>query len=376
MAAPVAENVRLGVHGERTRLVVDLSERVDFSVFTLADPYRVVIDLPQIDWQVPNDAMSRAGGLIDSLRFGHFRPGKSRVVIDLSGPARVSDCFLLPPTGIDHFRLVMDLEPATRSAFLAAVSPPTPPPSTAGGGTVPPVPALKPRPAAGERFVIVLDPGHGGVDPGAIGLGGTYEKAVTLAFAMAVRAELRERRNYRVYLTRDDDTFIPLRERVAIARRRHANLFISIHADTIANPAVRGGGVYTLSETASDKEAAELAARENRSDLIAGVNLDGQDDDVASILLDLTQRETMNYSARFAGALVPELRDHVAMRARPHRFAGFRVLKAPDVPSVLIELGYLSNRTDEHMLLSPRSRAAIARSIARAVDRYVDGLGG
>ena len=155
-----------------------------------------------------------------------------------------------------------------------------------------------------------------------------------------------------------------------MARAAGADLFLSIHADSIDNRKIRGGSIYTLSKKASDKEAAALAAKENRADLIAGLNLKVHDDEVASILIDLTQRETMNYSAQFATVLVPQLRKLIYMRRKPHRFAGFAVLKAPDVPSVLIELGYLSNRRDERMLTNARSRAAIAAAIARAVDRY------
>lgn len=369
-AVPAATDVRLGVHPDKTRLVVDLSEKVGFSVFTLRDPYRIVIDLPDISWQAPTAAWRRSGGLIGGVRFGRFRPGQSRIVLDLTEPALVSKAFFLRSKNGTGVRLVMDLKPSTRQAFLAAMVPPKPAPER----FVPPVPRDKPGTAAGAPFVIAIDPGHGGIDPGAIGVGGTYEKNVTLRFAVQLRAELRKRPNYRVFLTRDDDSFVPLRDRVERARAAGAELFISLHADSIANPRVRGGGIYTLSETASDKEAAELAAKENRADVIAGVNLAEHDGDVASILIDLTQRETMNYSVRFAGVLVPELRQHIKMRSRPHRFAGFRVLKAPDVPSVLVELGYLSNRQDERMLQSARSRQAIAKSVALAIDRYVAGL--
>ena len=174
----------------------------------------------------------------------------------------------------------------------------------------------------------------------------------------------------RVKFTRYRDTFVPLRRRIAIARKAGADLFLSIHADSIANRQIRGGGIYTLSEKASDKESAALAANENRADLIAGLNLKVHDDEVASILIELTQRETMNYSAKFATSLISELRQLISMRRKPHRFAGFVVLKAPDVPSVLIELGYLSNRLDERMLTNPKSLSAIARAIARAVDNY------
>jgi len=367
---PAATDVRLGVHADKTRLVIDLSERVTYSVFTLRDPYRIVIDLPDISWQAPTAAWRRAGGLIGSLRFGRFRPGQSRVVLDLAEPARVGKSFFLDNANGQGVRFVMDLEPTSSAAFLAAMVPPKP----VASRVVPPVPRDKPGTGPDEPFVIVVDPGHGGIDPGAIGVGGTYEKNVTLRFAFQLRQELRKRPRYKVVLTREDDSFVPLRERVERARQAAADLFISLHADSIANSRVRGGGIYTLSERASDKEAAELAAKENQADVIAGVDLAAHDDEVATILIDLTQRETMNYSVRFAGALVPELGQHIRLRSRPHRFAGFRVLKAPDVPSVLIELGYLSNREDERMLQSSRWRATIAASLARAIDRYVAGL--
>jgi N-acetylmuramoyl-L-alanine amidase len=235
-----------------------------------------------------------------------------------------------------------------------------------------PAPSItaKTKRAPTQKPLVMIDPGHGGVDPGAIGISGIFEKRVTLSMALQVQKAILATGRQRVRLTRSRDRFIPLRRRVAIARAAGADLFLSIHADSIANRKVRGGGIYTLSENASDKESAALAAKENRADLIAGLNLKGHDDEVTSILIELTQRETMNYSAQFAAALVPELRQLIHMRRKPHRFARFVVLKAPDVPSVLIETGYLSNRRDEKMLTSPRSRAAIARAIARAVDGY------
>ncbi|NQV58016.1 MAG: N-acetylmuramoyl-L-alanine amidase [Alphaproteobacteria bacterium] len=229
---------------------------------------------------------------------------------------------------------------------------------------------MKPKRQPTQKPLVVIDPGHGGVAPGAIGISGTFEKGVTLDMARQIGKAITALGRQRVRLTRVGDVFISLRRRVAIARAAEADLFISIHADSIGNKRIRGGGIYTLSEKSSDKESAALAAKENRADVIAGVNLTGHDDQVASILIDLTQRETMNYSAQFAAALVPELRQLIRMRRKPHRFAGFRVLKAPDVPSVLIELGYLSNRQDERMLTNAGSRAAIAASIARAVDNY------
>lgn len=365
-AETVARGIRIGVHNGTTRVVLDLSAPVSFHVFALADPYRIVLDLPDIGWQVPAGTARRSGGLVAGLRYGHYQQGNARVVLDLRGPGVVDKSFMLSATKRHGPRLVIDIKPASRQAFMAVRKPP-------------PIPAarpdkkaqtVKPKRRPAQMPLVVIDPGHGGVDPGAIGISGTFEKGVTLDMARQIGKAITALGRQRVRLTRVGDVFISLRRRVAIARAAEADLFISIHADSIGNKRIRGGGIYTLSEKSSDKESAALAAKENRADVIAGVNLTGHDDQVASILIDLTQRETMNYSAQFAAALVPELRQLIRMRRKPHRFAGFRVLKAPDVPSVLIELGYLSNRQDERMLTNAGSRAAIAASIARAVDNY------
>jgi len=218
--------------------------------------------------------------------------------------------------------------------------------------------------------VVVIDPGHGGVDPGAIGAGGTREKDIVLSVGLALRDALRARGNYRIVMTRDGDRFVRLGDRVRIARRANADLFVSLHADAAAGRTARGAGVYTLSEKSSDREAAALARRENRSDIIAGVDLSDEADDVTSILIDLAQRETMNQSATLAQTVVVELGQRITMRSNPHRFAGFRVLKAPDVPSVLVEIGFLTNRQEEAQLKSSRTRQQIADGLADAIDAY------
>ncbi|MBT4488575.1 MAG: N-acetylmuramoyl-L-alanine amidase [Rhodospirillaceae bacterium] len=365
-AETIAQDIRVGIHRDKTRVVFDLSATVPYQIFVLADPYRIVVDLPEMQWQVPPAAARRKGGLIAGLRYGQYQAGNSRVVLDLKGPGIVGKSFFIPPSKSRGPRLVLDIRKSTRQAFLAAVRAP---PKRVAESKAPPL-STKPKRQPTQKPLVVIDPGHGGIDPGAIGVSGIFEKRVTLGMAQQVRKAILALGRHRVRLTRDRDSFIPLRRRVAIARAAGAELFLSIHADSIANRRVRGGGIYTLSETASDKESAALAAKENRADLIAGLNLNGHDDEVTSILIDLTQRETMNYSAQFATELVPQLRQLIHMRRKPHRFAGFVVLKALDVPSVLIELGYLSNRKDEKMLTNQRSRAAIAKAIARAVDNY------
>ena len=235
------------------------------------------------------------------------------------------------------------------------------------------IPDKKKRgPEKRRRQVVVIDPGHGGVDPGAIGHRGTSEKSVVFSFAKALRRALQESGRYVVLMTRTKDTFVSLRNRVKFARERNADLFIAVHADAIKKGDARGATVYTLSERASDKEAAQLAAKENRSDIIAGVDLGGESDEVADILIDLAQRETKNHSVEFAKKLVVKLSKATKMTSRPHRFAGFRVLKAPDLPSVLLELGYISSRDDEKMLTSASWRRKVAKATVSAINSYFE----
>ncbi|MBI1211612.1 MAG: AMIN domain-containing protein [Alphaproteobacteria bacterium] len=362
-------DARIGQNGNHTRFVLNLSEKVDFEVFTLADPYRIVIDLPEVAWRLTGDGQAAAGGAIRGYRYGLFRPGRSRMVIDLSGPMAIANKFLLPPEGERRYRLVLDLAPVNRSKYLATAGwpkdeqsqPESEPDVAIDDGSRP----------ANARRVVVIDPGHGGVDPGTTGYSGTYEKDVVLALGKQLRDALVRTGRYDVVMTRDTDIFLSLRARVAVARRAGADLFISLHADSSPNSSsVRGASVYTLSERASDREADALARAENQSDIIAGVDLTNEPDIVTSILIDLAQRETKNNSARFAQILLPELGRSGRIVARTHRFAGFVVLKAPDVPSVLIETGYLSNKQDEAALNNNRWRSEMAKGIARGVDRY------
>lgn len=363
-AQPAVTGVRIGDHAQNTRFVIDVTREIDFQVFTLPDPYRVVIDTPELDWQAALAPEGKALGLIDRYRFGVFEPGQSRIVLDVSGPVKVARSFVLPPQGPYSHRIVIDLAPTDRKSFLAERDKkPRSKKSTA-------IPSGSPRQKANGRKVIVIDPGHGGVDPGTISKNGRYEKKVTLAAGQAVKRLLEKTGKYKVVMTRDRDMFIPLQQRVAIARQAGAELFLSLHADSIANRNIRGATVYTLSENASDKEAAALARKENKADIIAGVDLDGESALLTEILIDLMQRETMNYSAEFANILIPEMGRAVVMRTNSHRFAGFRVLKAPDVPSVLVEMGYLSNAKDVATLTSAAGVAKIAQAIARAVDAY------
>ena len=258
------------------------------------------------------------------------------------------------------------LASASTAATAGAISGPTATVSIIGWP--PGVPVL--RPASAALPMVYIDPGHGGPDPGTIGHDGAFEKNITLAVAQELQRQLVASGRYRVMLTRIDDRFVALRERFELARLDHADLFISLHADSSFVGDPRGASIYTLSETSSDAEAAALAAKENKADLIAGVDLSKQNVVVTSILIDLAQRETKNLSARFAERLVEELRRVTLLLPNSHRYAGFAVLKAPDIPSVLIELGYLSNARDEALLLSAVHRAKLAAAMLRAIDGY------
>lgn len=371
-AAPGVTDLRVGLHPDKVRFVLDLTDRIDYLIFQLPDPYRVVIDLPQVSFDLPEDDNSRQVGAISGWRYGLFEPGTSRVVIDAAAPMAIKASFILPPSGDNGHRLVVDLVPTDRESFLIASNE-----SVAkrvalrAPSIVAPTPT--PRPSDDLRPVVVIDPGHGGVDPGALGRS-HHEKEIVLEAAETLARKLEQTGRYKVVMTRDRDVFVRLRDRIAIARRAGADLFMSLHADSIGDKSLRGLSVYTLSETASDDEAAALAASENKVDIIAGIDLSDQAPEVTDILIDLAQRRTKNLSARLAAYVVEEMGDVTPLLRRPHRFAGFAVLKAPDVPSVLVELGFLSNPTDHKNLHSAAFRDKIAEGLARAVDNYFQGM--
>lgn len=389
--APAAvTHATTAVDGDRTTLELSLSDKAAYKVFRLDAPPRVVVDLADAAWRVAETKMPKPTGVIAQLRVGNPTPGTARLVIDTIGRAKIDAASLKPRAG-GGYALALVLAGQTRvpvapiaedgrlpattaigATPLPVVMQPTPRPAVTdtAGGREARRGAARAKPAARRSWVVVLDPGHGGVDPGAISSRGLYEKHVTLATAREVRSALQAMGGYKVVLTRDRDVFIPLRTRVAIARRAGADVFLSIHADKMEDESVRGLSVYTLSERASDAEAAALAERENKVDLIAHMDLRGAAPDVTGILIDLAQRDTKNSSARMAGLVLSSARSDTPLLQRPHRFAGFAVLKAPDVPSVLIELGFLSNPVDEAALRSPAGRRRLGRALARGVDAY------
>lgn len=395
LAATKITDIRFGAQADQsTRIVLDLSKTSDYRTFTLSSPYRLVLDMPDV--QLPNHAIS--GGLqnlIKEYRHGDLQPGVSRIVFELHKPVKITQAFILTTTGKLPTRLVIDIEqvsPATfessKSAIFgnqelvqaAYIATPTPPMPSARAPVVIPSPeaqnSYKSVPSPWRKKNIMIDPGHGGNDPGAISKSGIREKNVTLAIAKALQEHLNATGKFNATLTRKSDYYIKLRERINIAREHEADLFISIHADSIGSSNVRGSSIYTLSETASDKESAKLAERENLSDAIAGVQLEEENQEVANILIDLAMRDTMNQSKMFANLMVDTMGGNgIKLLPNTHRYAGFAVLKAADVPSILIETGYLSNEKDAQLLNSKDHQSRLAQTMTLAIENYFETVG-
>src|SRR6266566_860339 len=349
----------------KSRLVLELSDPIDFRIFLLSSPERAVIDMPQVLWRAGELPAPTGKAMVKDYRFGMFRKEVARLVLDLNRPVKIDNAQVLSPKDGAGFRLILDLSPTTAADFLAHTGWPRSLAVSARSDDT------NRKTARDELPLIILDPGHGGMDPGAHGGSGLLEKDLALAVARQLKDKLEQSGRYRVKLTRDGDVFIPLRDCVSFARAAHGDLFVSLHADSNDHREIRGASVYTLSEDASDREAATLAEKENMSDIIAGVDLTGENSPVASILIDLAQRDTMNRSVRFAETVIGSLPAATMLRPLfPHRSAGFAVLKAPDIPAVLIELGYLTNAKDESEMATEAWRSRVARAISSAIDTH------
>ena len=366
-SGPAVTAIQASKNGARTQIVVTLNEPVDAAPFLLANPDRAVLDLPDVAFQsgaaAANQTLSARKGqfAISAYRFGQLEAGKSRIVFDLTGPAKLAAARLETVDGVHRY--VMEFEQVERSEFMAAVQ------------TEAARPAAAPAPPAtadsgDKRPVIVLDPGHGGIDAGARGAAQMWEKEVVLAFAQALAEKLEATGRYRIVFTRSGDTFVALPDRVKIAQQAGAKLFISIHADTLNQGWVQGATVYTVSDKASDAHAARLAEKENESDKLAGVEAKEDKGEVSDILFDLTRKETRTFSHFFARSLVGYWKEAGKLNKNPLRAAGFRVLMAHDVPSVLLELGYLSSPTEAAKLAQPEWRAKAASAVAKSVDAF------
>jgi N-acetylmuramoyl-L-alanine amidase len=363
---PVASDVRLGGDESQTRMVVDFNQKIDIRAFTLADPYRVVIDMPQVAFQFRPKAGEKGRGLIKAFRFGLVMAGGSRIVIDLVRPARVEKAFVLDAANEQPVRLVLDLAAVDREAFMRTAALERTPEMRR------PEPLAEEKPDADPRPLIVIDPGHGGIDNGTKAATGELEKTIVLEFSLLLRDKIERTGKYRVAMTRADDTFVPLGNRVAFARARQGALFISIHADALrrGEGEAQGATIYTLSERATDARAARLAEAENQADVIAGLDLSSEPKDVAGILIDLARRETKTFSLQFAETLIGAMKPSARLHQNPLKSAGFVVLKAPDIPSVLVELGYVTTKSDLQSLMAQEWRERTADSIAHAIDTF------
>lgn len=359
---------RMAADASRARIIFNFDREPELHWFLLNAPHRLVIDLPETGFAIdPDEAKGR--GLVEDVQYGQLGPGISRIILAANTPFEVERLDVIKNEESPGYRLVADIVASSQERFDAALADQAL--TTASTRTTPKADRLgAPADDGPKPFTIVIDPGHGGIDSGARGVSGTLEKTITLAFALELKKRLEQNGRYAVHLTRDRDLFLRLEERVRIARQHEADLFISIHADTVRQRGVRGATVYTVSDQASDAEAAALAARENLSDELAGLAVEDKNHEVSDILMDLIRRETHSFSIRFARTLVDELSNRVNLIRNPHRFAGFRVLKAPDVPSVLLELGYLSNPHDEERMRDADWRAQAVESISSAIDLF------
>ena len=377
-AAVSVQNMRIGNQADGARVVFDINKSVNYRVFLLNGPKRAVVDLDDADISSLKTKVSNQ--VIANSRVGKMSGNDKRIVFDLSRPAVVKKAFLIPPQGGQNWRLVIDLTMTSESVFNSKIGNNY---IITNNTTFAPKEEKSPWWSFGSsdddqkavtkinrKRIIVLDPGHGGKDPGAIGAyAKTYEKNITLAMGKELK-QLLQNKGYVVYLTRETDIFIPLRQRIKIAQKYKADLFMSIHADSAQNRNATGLSVYTLSDTASDKEAAALAERENKADIIGGIDLGGNTKEVNDILISLSQTDTRNKSSKYATYMVQEMSKRVKLVKNTHRFAGFAVLKAPDVPAALLEMGYLSNRTEEANLRTSSYRKKLAEAVSRSVDKY------
>lgn len=372
----IATGTRIEGDNERTRFHLELTRPVLAQIFVLGAPYRVVVDVPDLDFKLAPSAGQSGHGLISAYRYGLFAADKSRLVIDVTGPVLIENAAFVSAGPGKPAHLAFDLVRIDAARFAALKQASTRPPQESGPDRRRTDAVKEPAKPANSRPVILIDPGHGGPDPGAVAAGDLVEKNVVLAVARQLRSILAANRRYDVRLTRTEDVFVSLEERVRLSRQYGADLFISLHVDALAESDaarnVRGATIYTLSERASDETARRLAEKENASDLLAGLESvpTAGEDHVRSILIDLIRRETANFSTEFRNLLTDRLRGRIALSRDPHRSAAFKVLRQSETPCVLLELGYMSNAEDQTRLRTPEWQRQVAQSVAAAVDAY------
>lgn len=368
---PVAFSGKIVGDDNTTRVMMDFDRNLRVKTFYMDEPHRIIIDLEETTFNFGADSQPESRGLVADVRFGRISKGRSRIVLTLARPAEIVKASLQQRIDADHYRFILDIDATSAEKFASLLDSQSVDLGESGGVAVKGDRVRPPQPNKSDaQFTVVIDPGHGGIDGGAVGKGGTNEKDVVLAVALRLAENIRKLGPYEVLLSREDDVFMSLSQRVDFARRANADLLISIHADSLRQRFVRGATVYTLSKKASDRLAAALAESENAADLAGGLAVSSDAEAVADILVDLTTRETKKFSKMFSRLLVMQLDEEIKLIKNPQRSASFGVLKAPDVPGVLLELGYLSNPEDEKLLKQPKWQATVAESVARAVDGF------
>ena len=366
----IAFAARIAGDENRTRLVVDFDQKISFKILFLESPNRLIIDLPDTVFNFSKDRQKALHGLIAGLRYGAIAPGRSRIVLLTNSPTSIDKSSLEPHGENGHHRLKLDIlktdaESYRNAIFLQSGN------FGKSGNVAYKGDRISRNSDENNKITIIIDPGHGGIDGGAEGKKAGAEKIITLNFALKLKHELEKSSMLRVLLTRNEDTFVSLSERVSFAQRNQADLMISLHADTLRQKQIRGATVYTLSQEGSDELAEYLAKKENRSDLVAGLALPEENTEVTDILIELTRRETKSFSLQIARNLVSQLKGRIKLIKNPLRAANFHVLRAPEIPSVLIELGYLSNATDEYQLSSALWQQTTAEHIKIAIMNYL-----
>ena len=367
--ASVLSGVKISENNGRTALDAELSHAESFSVTATSNPDRVVIDFGPLTFDLPPGSGQKVAGMVKAWRYGMVDPGKNRIVLDLARPVLIEHSALVPSKGKKTAHLHIDLAETSSADFAAAASG-SGEPANNGALTIEPASAPAEVPHETRTKTIVIDAGHGGIDPGASSADHVREKDVVLAYALELQRQLLATGNFKVILTREDDRFLTLQQRVKVARDNSADLFIAVHADTVHDHSVRGTTIYTVSEKATDAVAEQLAEDENQADAIGGIDLGHQSPEVANVLINLAQRESRNQALVFAKTAVKSIHPLTEMTGQPLRAAAFVVLKAPDVPSVLVELGYLSSPKDEALLVSQEWRVKMAGAMTEAISHY------
>lgn len=378
LAAPEATATSAHLSGDETRTTfrLDLTAGVTAEIFTLANPYRVIVDLPDVSFRLPDGTGQTGHGLVEAFRYGLFAERKARVVIDTAGPVRIERAAMTAAPRSDGIIFTFDMVTTAPESFGAGTGAGKAAEEERKASAASKSAEAPAKPPQRDKAVVMIDPGHGGIDGGAVSASNVLEKDVVLSVARELNRQLAATGRYDVRMTRASDVFISLDQRVNLSLEQGVDLFISLHADSLAEDrgarSIRGATIYTLSERASDEHARRMAEKENASDLVAGLNAPDVDDDdqVTGILIDLMKRETANFSADFSNTLVSKMKRKVALSRVPQRAAAFKVLKQTHAPSVLIELGYLSHPEDEKLLSSPDWHKRVAGSIAAAIETY------